>query len=384
MARPWYSSRALDPIAGVVLFGAGALFISLGNYSDYGPDLPIWLRQAPLAAVCLAVALRRTVPIAALCLGTPALCLDFWFGVTLPVVVIYTDNLYSAVLYGPRRAVRLVPVLGFVLAVVLIVVLALVGGGFAEIVIAFSVWVGVVASPVLTAVVVRQARERARLESARAEQEVRLGELRRQEAVLTERTRMARELHDSVANYLSAIALQSTGLQTHRDLDRDTVERSVAAIRRSSLEGLAELRRIIGLLRTGDADEDLVSYRLDQVRDLVERMRGFGLEVEFEAETPQGALPGEIETAAYRVVQEALTNALKYGSEAAVRIACTPGAVTVEVENTVSDGSARLAPGGAGLVGLAERVRLLGGDVEAGPVGRLWRVRAELPLEGNR
>jgi signal transduction histidine kinase len=149
------------------------------------------------------------------------------------------------------------------------------------------------------------------------------------------------------------------------------------------VEGLAELRRIIGLLRAGDEGEELASYRIDQVPDLVERIRAVGLKVDFEIEGAQGDLPGEVELTVYRLVQEALTNALKYGSDASVVIGFEAERLTVRVENALNPEADPVPGGGAGLVGMTERVRLLGGKVHAGLDGTRWKVCAAIPTGGN-
>lgn len=375
--------RRADLIAAVALLAAGGVLTGLGSYEQYNLEVPLWFRFVPLAMVCLGVAIRRASPAACLALGLLGFGTEVIVGVSLATVCVFTDNLYTYARYGARSRVRwvLVGAIGFIGA---FIVWASLGGANARDVLSTAAVAAVVLiSPLGTGVIVRQAHDRASLETERAEQTARLADARHREAVLRERTLMARELHDTVANYLSAIALQATGLQARKEPDAPTVERSVAAIRQSSVEGLAELRRIIGLLRAVDADEELASYRLDQVPELVDRMRRVGLKIGYEVEGPVRELPGQVETAAFRVVQEALTNALKYGSDAAVAVAYGPDRLTVVVENAVDAAADPVGGGGAGLVGMTERVRLLGGTVRAGPSGSHWRVRAEIPTGGH-
>lgn len=371
--------RRGDLVAAIVLFAIGAVMIGSGSFERYVPDLPMAVRFAPFALACLGVVVRRASPGLCLALGSTGFVTEIAIGLTFATVCVYTDNLYAFARYGPRRGVRY---LGPALVLMVIALGGLViieGANTAEVITTVAIAAVVLLSPIATGVIVRQAHDRAELERERAEQAARLGDVRRREAVLRERTLMARELHDTVANYLSAIALQSTALQARKDLDAETMRTSVAAIRSSSVEGLAELRRIIGLLRAGDEGEELASYRLDQLPELVERMRAVGLRIEVAVEGEERALPDEVELAAYRVVQESLTNALKYGADASVRIAYEPARLRLLVENSANPETAPVPGGGAGLVGMTERVRLLGGDVEAGPVGDRWRVRAEIP-----
>ncbi|MFC3495336.1 sensor histidine kinase [Glycomyces rhizosphaerae] len=371
-------------IAAVLLFAVGSVLLALGSYERFGIAVPQAVRFIPLALVCTGVVLRRTWPGMTLALGLVGFGAEAAIGFSLAVVFVFTDNLYAYARYGSRRGLKIMLPVAVTAVLATGVYVAAVDGRLAPVISIMAIAALVIASPIFTAIIVRQAHERAELEAERAEQTDRLADVRRREAVLRERTLMARELHDTVANYLSAIALQSTALQARKDLDAETVRTSVAAIRSSSVEGLAELRRIIGLLRAADngIGEELASFRLDQVPELVERMRKVGLDVDFTVEGPERALPGEVELTAYRVVQEALTNVLKYGSDASVAIRYEDAQVTVEVENAVRPGGGEVPGGGAGLVGMTERVRILGGEVRAGPEGRRWRVRAEIPTGG--
>ncbi|WP_035696402.1 sensor histidine kinase [Glycomyces tenuis] len=383
MASPIRGVKRIDLIAAVALFAAGAVFIALGVYERYGPELPTAARFVPLTLVCLGVAVRRARPGWCLALGVTGFGIELVTGLALVTVFVFTDNLYAFARYGPRRGVPVLLGVSAVLILAFGVWAAFEGNSAGSILSVMSIAAIVLMSTPLTGVIVRQAHERASLEAERAEQTARLADVRNREAVLRERTVMARELHDTVANYLSAIALQSTGLQARKDLGPEAVRESVAAIRQSSVEGLAELRRIIGILRTGDADEELASYRLDQIPELVERMRRVGLKVDYEVDGAARELPREVETAAFRVTQESLTNALKYGSDAVVAVAYAPDRLALTVENAVEAAEAPVGGGGAGLVGMTERVRLLGGTVQAGPDGDRWRVRAEIPTGGN-
>ncbi|GAA2131768.1 sensor histidine kinase [Glycomyces algeriensis] len=371
-------------IAAVLLFALGSALLALGSYERFGIEVPQAVRFIPLVLVCTGVVLRRTWPGMTLALGLIGFGAEIAIGFSLAVVFVFTDNLYAYARYGSRRGLRIMVPAAVAAVLATGVYIAAEDGRAAAVLSMLAIAALVLVSPIFSAIIVRQAHERAALETERAEQTARLADVRRREAVLRERTLMARELHDTVANYLSAIALQSTALQARKDLDAETVRTSVAAIRSSSVEGLAELRRIIGLLRAADsgAGEELASFRLDQVPELVERMRKVGLDVDFAVEGTARALPGEVELTAYRVVQEALTNVLKYGSDASVAIRYEDEWIVVEVENAVRPGTGDMPSGGAGLVGMTERVRILGGEVRAGPEGRRWRVRAEIPTGG--
>jgi signal transduction histidine kinase len=196
-----------------------------------------------------------------------------------------------------------------------------------------------------------------------------------------------------VANHLSAIAIHSTAA-----LSIDTPETSREAlrvIRENSVDGLAEMRRLIGLLRAGGgAPEPSASPTLASLDALVEQARtnaaSTGLTCTFEDNRGErDQLPAPVELATYRIVQEALTNALKHAAPGpvVVRLGRAGQLLMVEVSSVFGDRPGPRAPGsGAGLVGMRERVALLGGEIEAGPVStgngtKIWRVRAELPVE---
>jgi signal transduction histidine kinase len=379
--------KRADLIAAALLFGIGAALLALGSYERFGLSVPHAVRFVPLVLVCAGVVLRRAHPGITLVLGLIGFGMEVVIGFSLAVVFVFTDNLYAYARYGSRRGLAVMIRVVVVAVIGVGVYVTAVDGRAAAIISSAAIAALVLASPVFSALIVRQAHDRANLEAERAEQATRLADVRRREAVLRERTIMARELHDTVANYLSAIALQSTALQSRKDLDEATVRTSVAAIRSSSVEGLAELRRIIGLLRAGDEGEDLASYRIDQVPELVGRIRAVGLKVDFDIEGAQRELPAEVELTAYRLVQEALTNALKYGSDAAVVIEYGPERLGVRVVNALNPEAEPVPGGGAGLVGMTERVRLLGGKVHAGldsthKDGDRWKVSAEIPTGG--
>ncbi|MFD0468659.1 histidine kinase [Nonomuraea thailandensis] len=241
-----------------VVLGAGAAFavglvlIAGGSHLERG--VPAWVLAVPLAFTCAGVLVRQRAPLASLGLGVVGIVIDGFVGPSLGTVLVFTDNLYAAALYGPARLARvLLGVTG-----VLAVVAGAVAGFLAEdwrMLAVMGVQAGLVLiTPVTTAVVLREQRDRAAAERARAEQVAHLAELDRQAAVAAERTRMARELHDMIANHFSAIAIQSTAALSRKDLDRETVRKVMESVRENSVKGMAEMRTMIGLLRQ-DGDE---------------------------------------------------------------------------------------------------------------------------------
>ncbi len=199
-----------------------------------------------------------------------------------------------------------------------------------------------------------------------------------------ERARIAREMHDVLAHKIALIALHAGALEL-RSEEPDRVRDGAGLIRRTSREALQELRDVLGLLRDDGAD----SYvRPGGVPELVREAEQAGLEVELW--DTAGRLPAGTARVVRRVVQEGLTNAVKHaaGTSVGVRLdRSSTGDVEVCVENALVGGSQTLEGGGAGLIGLAERVRLVGGELTSGPEdgddGRCWRLRARVPwLDG--
>ena len=224
---------------------------------------------------------------------------------------------------------------------------------------------------------IRSLRERA--EAAEAERELRV-----EQAQLAERARIAREMHDVLAHKVSLIALHAGALEVNPDAGAARVEEVSGVIRVTAGQALEELRAVLGLLRDGDgADDDLAPPpQLADIARLVEVSRAAGLDVSYRADV--AALPDGIARAAYRVVQEALTNVHKHapGAPTSVDLTGDDTGVIVTVENGPSPvGDAPALPGaGAGLVGLQERVRLLGGRLDTHPTdGGGWRLVAWIP-----
>ncbi|MBL1085789.1 two-component sensor histidine kinase [Streptomyces actinomycinicus] len=342
-----------------------------------------WAALVPLAVTAACEPLRRIMPRTGLLIGTAALVLDTVTLGSIVTIVLYTDLMYAAVLYGTPAAARRIPWVTGMLTVVAGVVPAALWRDPQGLLI--GVGVGVVAfGPAATGVLVRDHRDAAEAARLRAKQTALLAEMDRTQAVTAERSRMARELHDMVANHLSAIAIHSTAALSIDD--PRTSRDALAVIRENSVAGLAEMRRLIGILRDGSGDrEPAASPTLDGLGALVESARANGLEVTLDA--GHGKVPAPVELAAYRIVQEALTNALKHAAKGCVRVRLRQDeeALDIRVTSPYRPGDTPRAPGsGAGLTGMRERTALLGGTFGAGPRGALWTVRATLPLtEGD-
>jgi len=375
-----------DLLLAVAALAGGLLVLSAHGYSHWSPDGSgpgIGWRVPPLLGVCAAMLFRRTSPLLDLAVATPAAAVDIVLGPSLGTMLIYTDALYAAALYGPRRAAgRLLAATAVVTALLAGAVLPLAADWRAAVIVGGVAGMTFV-SPVLTAMVVRGHRDRAELERQRAEQLARLAELDRRNAVTAERARMARELHDVVAGHLSAVALHSAAVLRMPDMDRDGVRRAMTVIRENSVQGLAEMRRMIGLLREGREEEadPPAAPRLADLERLAERAARPDLSVGLKVTGTAGELPAAVELAAYRIVQESLTNALKHAGPGRVEVLLEhrPGRLSITVESPLGAEPTELPGAGSGLIGMRERASILGGTFDAGPDGARWRVRAELP-----
>jgi signal transduction histidine kinase len=207
-------------------------------------------------------------------------------------------------------------------------------------------------------------------------------------AVAYERARIARELHDLVAHSMAVIVLQAQAAQRVLPGDVAAAQRSLAAIESVGRAGMDELRRLLDvLLVEAEGVEPGARPSLDQLDDLVEQVRSAGLEVTVDIDGTPGPLPPGLDLSAYRIVQEALTNALKHGGRSPTSVRVRYGAETLTIR--VSNPAAR-APAvqgqrvGHGLISMRERAALYGGELEAGrgPEGD-FVVHATLPLEAR-
>jgi signal transduction histidine kinase len=202
------------------------------------------------------------------------------------------------------------------------------------------------------------------------------------EAVVEERARIARELHDAIAHNVSMMVVQAGA--ERRVLDGESGTREVLeTIERIGRGALTEMRRLVGMLRSDGPDPLAPQPGLGDLPTLVEQVRASGLPVELHVEGERRDLPVGIELSAYRIVQEALTNALKHAGEARASVHVRYGQDSLKLE-IVDDGAGEAEPvasGGHGLVGMRERVALYGGRLDAGRrSGGGFAVRVLLPI----
>jgi signal transduction histidine kinase len=235
--------------------------------------------------------------------------------------------------------------------------------------------------PFLVGLALRQQRLRAETMEQLALQLEREREERARAAVAEERTRIARELHDEIAHAMSVIAVQADAAEGVLSRDPALVRRPLLAIRDTARDALADMRRVLGALRSGDDAELAPEPGLARLGNLLEQTRAAGLDVELRVEGEPLPLPPSLDLAAYRVLQEGLTNVRKHAGARKVEAALRSGrdAIGVEVSD---DGAGAGAAGGAGrgLAGIRERVALLGGEFVAGPRSVGFALRVTLPL----
>jgi signal transduction histidine kinase len=323
----------------------------------------------------LPIALRRTRPVLAVVLGTV-----WWF--------IPTDGFL---------------VLGYVAAFVLFYSLAAHADAIGRVVALTAYGVGIsilnsylnhvvpgeyfgavsaVLLPAVAGRVVRvQRHQTQRLHALAAELE-RERERTAQMAVAEERARIARELHDVVAHALSVIAIQADGADAALEAEPDRARRPLRTIRRSAEEALGEMRRLLGVLRD-DGDRLEPQPGLAQLEGLVERARAAGMPVTLHVDGVPRHVSAGLDLSAFRIVQEALTNVHKHarGAPATVRVSWERRALALRIRDAGTGRPAHVNGDGHGLIGMRERVRLHGGELEAGPVhGGGFEVRAVLPL----
>ncbi|WP_243709698.1 sensor histidine kinase [Micromonospora sp. 15K316] len=327
---------------------------------------------APVVVAALALVLRRRWPFATLAVTVLAagayLVLGHPYG---PILLSLLVAVYSV---AAHRALRPAAV-GAAAALVLLTVHVFVGSGSPGLLglMPAVAWVVVPFAVGTTVRLSREAGARARAEEAR-----RLAD--------GERLRVAQEVHDVVGHGLAAIHMQAEIALHLLEKRPEQAHTALAAISRTSKEALDELRVTLAVVRRGDGTaERAPAPGLAQVPALRDRLAGAGLPVTVRVDGEPTALPVAVDLAAYRVVQESLTNVLRHAgpATAAVRIRYAATEVEVEVTDTgrgvAATGS---APTGSGLAGMRERVTALGGTFDAGPAaGGGFRVHARLPVE---
>jgi signal transduction histidine kinase len=343
-----------DEVVAVVLLIVAQLEIWLT--ADAGGYRLVAALIAPVVAACVAV--RRSYPTSAgiVAQGTVAFVFAVWGNTQiLGTSIGWFCALYGLTVWTPFRR--------FVAGTVFV---------FATNVAAIAGPVGTLQRSMPFAVVTLVVMLLVRRVLGDRERRVRLAERERdlaaREAVVEERARIARELHDAIAHSVSMMVVQAGAERRTLDAPEGTTHEVLETIEQIGRGALNEMRRLVGMLRSDSVDPLTPQPGLDDLSTLVTQVCEAGLPVELRIEGERRPLPVGIELSAYRIVQEALTNALKHGGDAHATVDVRYGADTLELE-IVDDGRGSPEPvagGGHGLVGMRERVALYGGRLDAG------------------
>ncbi|WP_433334915.1 sensor histidine kinase [Spirillospora sp. CA-294931] len=366
----WRGRTVLDAVFAVALAVITASAdAESANFSYFAWDPPLWARAVVGASVGGAVLARRRRPeVFAAAALVAFVVLSAWI-----VVVVAQYTLAERTASWRRVAAATAVAVG-----VVSVPLWRMGGPDASAPISLAVCV----APALLGLYVGTRRElldslRGRAERAEREQHERVMRARGDE-----RSRIARDMHDVVTHRVALMVLHATALEASNGQDAVTAGRRIGSIGR---EALTELRSLVEVLRGEDRDAPLVPQPgLADLADLVAESGRTGLPVTFEMTGEAAPRPSAlVEHAAYRVVQEALTNAHKHAGDARTRVVVrhTPRLLRLSVTNDAGTGTAGLPQGGHGLLGIAERVRLVGGELDARPTpDGGFEITATIPL----
>ncbi len=382
--KPWIIDTAL------------AAFLSVGALVDLS-TFPQRLTDAagfrPVDPVAVALALAQTLPLAfrrrfpttVLLAISAAFVVDRSFGYPSTLAVFGLMFAFHAI--GSELPRPKAQVVGWA-TITFLVLFTVSGALFTESVSVGTVLVMVVFTgfPFLLG---REVHDR-RAESAHLEAQAIAMELQRdveaQRAVREERERIARELHDIVAHEMTVMTLQTSAAKRLVDRDPDRTRQALDAAEHAGHEGLTEMRRLLGLLRSDDGASLAPQPGVDRIPDLVQQTTEAGRTTTYQVEGRPFPLPPGIDLNAYRIVQEALTNVLRHaGPDASARVvlryeADHLGVVVEDDGHGLAADPARIGSG-HGLIGMRERLAMLGGRIDAGPrPGGGYRVRARIPV----
>ncbi len=379
-------------LAGAALVFLGPVWtLSIGSWAFSGPLSSF---MTVIASIIMPVAMiwRRTHPaVSAIAVYLGAL---LHFAVGIPFLgsdLLIFISLYSVTVYGgtwARRGGLIGALIGCALQGVLFTTQS--GGGIRS-ALAAGLIIGILLTCAVLAAWALGLARRARLERVEslAERAARLEVERDQQAQIAtaaERARIAREMHDVVAHSLSVVISQADGGRYAAKADPEAAERALTTIAESGRTALADLRRILGVLREPEGNATLTPQP-DEVNlgDLVAHIQQSGLKVSLVTMGTPRALPAAAGLAMYRIVQESLTNALKHAgpdAEATVMVQWQPDEIALAIsDNGRGAATPEGTSGGHGLVGMRERATMLSGTLNAGPKpGGGWQVRATIPL----
>jgi signal transduction histidine kinase len=380
LARRYWFDAVILAVLGIGLTGA-----VLGRDRIDGPEGPLWFDVLAIPAIVLPLLARRRFPFGApAAMGVAAALTSFVDKTVVPYDGVTFLVGCAALFLVASLPDRSQAVAGFAVAEGVLAVVVhndprsgFLGNFIVATIIFFIVWT-IAFGVGRKSVEADEAKERA----VRAERE---REERARAAVAEERARIARELHDVVGHSVSVMTVQASGVRRLLRPDQEREREALLVVERTGREALAEMRRMVGVLRRPEEAPALAPQpSLEHLEKLVEHAREAGLPVELRIEGEAVQLPVGVDLTAYRLVQEGLTNALKHSqaTRAEVLVHYSDG----QIELVVSDdgrgiGSDDGGGGGHGLVGMRERVSVYGGELDAGPRPEGgYRLRAILPV----
>jgi signal transduction histidine kinase len=374
--RQWLFDAAVV----VAVFGFSSLYAFAGSSIS---SLPVWAAALLTVALAAPLAVRRSWPVGVFAWCFAVAAASGWWAMQVVwspalLVAVYT----IAALRSRRAALTAAALLA---AAAIVASVHVVRGGWALSAVALIAFViaalGLGLYSAARHALVAELQERARrLERERDQQ----GLL----AAAAERARIAREMHDIIAHHLTAIVALADGAAAQVRRAPERAEAAMTEVAGTGRLALRDTRHLLGVLREEHVPAGLAPPGDLSVGELIERVRGTGLPVQYETAGDAGAASPAVRLCVYRVIQEALTNTMKHGgrgASATVRVRYTPSEVCVLTEDD-GQGTATLTlpPSGHGLEGMRERVRSVGGDVSSGPrTPHGWTVSARLPVSGQ-
>lgn len=368
--RTLSAERREDALLAAVLGLAGLVEVVLGAVRGHAV-----IAVLSLLVMTAALLLRRLRPRTCLAIVLLALAVQSVLGVpvnaqlmTMPMILVAA---YSVGAHLDRRASAVGLAMGA--ALVSLAILATGSGGSG-----YGFGLLLVTGPWIAGVLVR-ARSTAEAEA------VAVAHSRARQAADDERERIARELHDIVSHGLSAMVVQAAAAAELVDRSPDAARQAMHQVQTTGAAAMMEMRHMLGLMRGGDVVGRRPQPDLDDVTDLVAAEQAAGRLVNLTVQGAPRELPRGLALSVFRIVQESLTNVRKHasGSRCEVSLRHSPVALEVEIVDDGVGGAQRPGSPGFGVIGMRERARLYGGDLEAGPrsADGGWRVRCRFPLE---
>jgi signal transduction histidine kinase len=372
--------RALGGRRDLIDGGVVGAIVALGLVEIWAAGVPESVRTrltVGLLLSALPLVARRRYPLATLLAIIAVLPISYdLYDETTAIFATMLIALYSVAAYAPARPA----IASFALVLVVFGIGMAIDGKPEDV-----IFVAMICGPAWAGGrLVRAHRATAEAMSGRAEMAEREREERARAAVAEERSRIARELHDVVAHSISVMVIQAGAERRALGDEREETREVLSTIEQTGRQTLGEMRRLLGMLRRSDDELELAPHpSMEHVDVLIDQVREAGLPVTLTVEGEANALPAAVDLSAYRIVQEALTNAMKHAGPASARVTVRYGAEDLELD-IVDDGSGAVVNGdggGHGLIGMRERVTMFGGELAAGERHEGgYAVRARLPL----